>query len=180
MYGKLSTAGQTKRDVEDLHFYHHIHRYLPLCLDVDPAAMSILDSARQAEDRAAGFNKFVDQVPEEVSRITGVVSELFGISAALRDLDGCHRSVQYRRRFGLIMEDVELVIRSSLRHTMRDIFDLFGPLGISSNLRPSQETYRRVWRELWSFFLQQSGQSLVSLLKMYRKMLEEMVMVVKG
>ena len=142
--------------------------------------MSFLDSAREAEDRAAAFNNFLDRLPEDASRITSVVSELFGIRDALRDLETCHRSIQYRRRFGFIPNDVELVVRGSLRHTMRDISDFFTSLGADGNVRPPQEAYRRIWRELWSFFLRQSGQPLVSLLRLYRKMLEEMAMVVKG
>jgi hypothetical protein len=140
--------------------------------------MSFLDSARQAEDCAAGFKNFVGQVPEDAPRITSVVSELFGISAALRGLDTSYRSIDYRRNISRIIDDVELVVRPSLSHTLRDIFNNLAPLG--DNVRPSQEAYRRIWRELWSFFLQQSGQSLVSRLKMYRKMLEEMAMLVKG
>jgi hypothetical protein len=142
--------------------------------------MSFLDSARQAEDCAAGFKTFVIQVPEDAPRITSVVSEFFAISAALRDLDTSYRSIDYRRNFSRIIDDVELVVRASLRHTLRDIFNSLAPLGDNGSVRPSQEAYRRIWRELWSFFLQQSGQSLVSRLKMYRKILEEMAMVVKG
>lgn len=141
--------------------------------------MSFQELAHGAEDAATNLTQFVGQVPEHASDITSTVSELFAISTALRSLEASHAVPALRKNFDRIIDDVELIVRASLRHTVRDILSTMGQMCEGGRV-PDQASYRSSWMSLWSFFHHQAGYSLVLRLKYYRAMLEEMAAIVRG
>ncbi|KAL1957919.1 hypothetical protein VTO42DRAFT_5311 [Malbranchea cinnamomea] len=143
--------------------------------------MSFQELAHATDEVATGLTQFVSQVPEHAADITSAVSELFAISTALRSLESSHSVPALRPNFNRIIDDVELIVRGSLRHTLRDILSSLQQMNGGRRIVPDQAAaYRATWVTLWSFFYHQAGYSLVLRLKYYRSMLEEMAAIVRG
>lgn len=137
--------------------------------------MTFQDLAHAAEDVATVLTAFVSKVPEHATDITSVVSEVFAISTALRSLESSHAVPGLRANFNAIADDVELVVRASLRTTLRDLFDALSRM----NGDPAA-AHRATWISLWTFFQRQAGFSLLLRLKYYRAMLGEMAAAARG
>ncbi len=135
----------------------------------------LLDEAENAQDVAAGLNRFLDAIPECSTEITAVISELFAISSALRELHTALGSRRYGRRGPLIEEDMELAL-PSLNITLEDVVEMFGRLGRSS----LATAYRRVWKEICLKFRDEGGISLCSRLEIYRTFFIELALVLTG
>lgn len=142
--------------------------------------MSFQELAHGTENVVNKLSRFVSHVPEHAAVITSTMSELYAISASLRSLESSHNVPALRPNFNRIIDDVELIVRASLRHTVRDILGSLEQMSGGGRVAPDQATYRATWMTLWSFFHQQAGFTLVLRLKYYRAMLEEMAAIVRG
>ncbi|EGD99478.1 hypothetical protein TESG_06911 [Trichophyton tonsurans CBS 112818] len=158
--------------------------------------MNLLDIAKSCEDIAWGVFSFLPHVPTASVDISAVVAELYAIGASLRSLDGSHKTPSRRQNFTHIATDLELVVRASLRQTLRDIYDSLSRMNQAihiTNLHNAAATaagtpiadtiaalHKRTWDGLWHYFYTQAGYSLHLRLKYYKQMLEEMSAIAQG
>ncbi|KAI4087150.1 MAG: hypothetical protein LQ344_006992 [Seirophora lacunosa] len=133
--------------------------------------MALIAVAEKAQDIAAGFNTFLDPVPEISTEITGLISECYAISSALRELNTAKEDPRYVYEYDYVARDVNTA-RQSLEYTFHDVFRLLGGLGRPSYI--SQRTaYYQVWREIDDHFYHESNFSLCKRLEYYRLYLAE-------
>ncbi|KAL8809780.1 MAG: hypothetical protein Q9200_003116 [Gallowayella weberi] len=117
--------------------------------------MALIGAAEDAQDIAAGFNKFLDPVPEFSAEITALISECYAISSALRELNTAKDDPRYYRDFEYIRNNVDIA-QESLNYTFHDVRRLFGGLGRTSAI--SRRTlFYQVWREIDDFFYHESS-----------------------
>ncbi|KAI9813717.1 MAG: hypothetical protein M1832_006090 [Thelocarpon impressellum] len=107
------------------------------------------EEASVARDVAAGLFPFMENVPESSTEISGVMSELFGINAALGDLRKYLLAPQLQRNIPFIMADVALGL-PPLSKALEGMMYLFGRLRITPGQGPA--AYQRVWREICIVF----------------------------
>ncbi|TKA69419.1 hypothetical protein B0A49_05494, partial [Cryomyces minteri] len=89
-------------------------------IEPPPMDWPLIAQARNAEEVAAGLRIFLDEIPAQATDITAIISELFGVSSAIRALDNASDPSEYGRAFSTIREDLRLVL-SSLRYTIRAV-----------------------------------------------------------
>ncbi|KAL8818447.1 MAG: hypothetical protein Q9223_002923 [Gallowayella weberi] len=134
--------------------------------------MALIGAAEDAQDIAAGFNKFLDPVPEFSAEITALISECYAISSALRELNTAKDDPRYYRDFEYIRNNVDIA-QESLNYTFHDVRRLFGGLGRTSAI--SRRTlFYQVWREIDDFFYHESNISLCKRLEYKRLYLVEL------
>lgn len=133
--------------------------------------MALIAVAEKAQDIAAGFNQFLDPVPEKSTEITGLISECYAISSALRELNTAKEDPRYVYEYDYIARDV-YTVRQSLEYTFHDVSRLFGGLGRPSYIS-NRTAYSQVWREIDDHFYQESNYSLCKRLEYYRLYLAE-------
>ncbi|KAI9798176.1 MAG: hypothetical protein M1833_004925 [Piccolia ochrophora] len=132
----------------------------------------LLHEAKAAEDVAAALFPFLNAIPQNSAEITGIMSELFAISSAVRDLSAGLSGRRYQGRVRYVLDQIYLVV-PSLSATLDDIFYMFERLGITPNRGP--QTYIRVWREIQSTFVaREASLSLLVRLEIYRTFLLEL------
>ncbi|KAL8805805.1 MAG: hypothetical protein Q9182_001717 [Xanthomendoza sp. 2 TL-2023] len=137
--------------------------------------MALIGAAEDAQDIAAGFNKFLDPVPEFSTEITALISECYAISSALRELSTAKDDLRYYRDFEWIRTNVNIV-QESLNYTFHDVRRLFGGLGRTSAI--SRRTlFYQVWREIDEFFYRESNISLCTRLEDNRLYLAELTCI---
>ncbi|EEH44365.2 uncharacterized protein PADG_00654 [Paracoccidioides brasiliensis Pb18] len=141
--------------------------------------MGFLQSAAETDNVAATLSKFVAHVPEDAVNITAVISELFTISASLRSLETLHNS-PLRPNFSFIINDVELVVRASLHHTVRVANDFFVAVDDGGGVKVFQQNIRDAWFRLRDYYLHEAGYPLLIRLQYYQKMLLEIVLVIRN
>ena len=141
------------------------------------AAMNLIQDAERAEDIGLALSKFTDPVPDQASDITASIAALYGIGSALRDIDADLNSAEYSRNIRLIDEDLSLV-RSSLFHTLDNIFQILGDLGDGSPLL-TDGNYRQTWKDICLFFRYNGRTTLRMRLEMYRRMAGELALIVQ-
>lgn len=95
--------------------------------------------AETAEDVASGLHIFRDSLPKNATRITAVISELFALSTALRELGEAQANPRHQPSFYRIENDVRLVL-PSLQFTLDDAFAMFG--------RARSRSQQMVWDDL--------------------------------
>ena len=135
--------------------------------------MALVASAETAQDIASVFHKFLDPVSEQSTEITGLISQCFAISSALRELSEVIADV------GLpadVREDLQTLLRS-LEYTFKDVHRLFGGVGRTTHISPSAG-YRHVWREIETHFHDESRNTLQVRLKFYCKFLDDMIIFI--
>lgn len=137
--------------------------------------MALIAVAEKAQDIAAGFNKFLDPVPEFSTEITGLISECYAISSALRELNNAKEDPRYSYEFDYISTDV-LTARLSLDYTFHDAKHLFGGLGRPTYIS-NRTAYYEVWREIDDHFYQESNCSLLKRLEYNRLYLQELTCI---
>ena len=131
-------------------------------------AAALLALAQTAQDIGASLNKFLDPVDDYSAEITALIGQCFNTSSALRRLSELiGEGPPYPRRYLEIIEDKTLVT-DSLDYTFRDVSRIVGGLGRGGLAAAS---YRRVWRELEDFFLEESNNSLARRLVLYQDVL---------
>ncbi|KAL8726692.1 MAG: hypothetical protein Q9166_006560 [cf. Caloplaca sp. 2 TL-2023] len=137
--------------------------------------MALIVVAEDAQDIAAGFNKFLDPVPEISTDITALIAECYAISSALRELSTAKDDPRYYREYDRIHTNV-CIVQESLNYTFHDVRRLFAGLGRSSN--SSQRTlYYQVWREIDDHFYHESNSSLWKRLEYCRLYLAELIRI---
>ncbi|KAL8987693.1 MAG: hypothetical protein Q9177_003124 [Variospora cf. flavescens] len=117
--------------------------------------MALIAVAEKAQDIAAGFNKFLEPVPEISTEITGLISECYAISSALRELNTAKEDPLYAYDYDYVSRDV-IIARQSLEYTFHDVFRLFGGLGRPSFLS-NRMAYYQVWRDIDDHFYQEAS-----------------------
>ncbi|KAL8850332.1 MAG: hypothetical protein Q9221_004747 [Calogaya cf. arnoldii] len=134
--------------------------------------MALIAVAESAQDIAAGFNKFLEPLPEISTQITALIAECYAISSALRELNTTKEDPRYYQDFEYVYNDVA-VVRETLDYTFKDVTRLFG--GLSRPTHISRRTaYHQVWREIADFFYQESNASLCRRLEASRLFLQEL------
>ena len=139
--------------------------------------MSLVAEAEKAQDIGAGFSKFLDALPDQATEVTALISELYAISSALRDLDTTVQSREYGANVGLIKEDLELVTLS-LAYTLKDVFDLFGDIDTGTDL-PTIGAYRQTWKDICLHFKAERRGTLCIRLEKYRRFILELGCIMK-
>ena len=134
--------------------------------------MTLTKEAERAEDTAEAFQKFKDAVPEQASEIGFLISELHGIGALFREIDGAYHSDRYGRNFPEIVGDLGLVSRS-LDHDLNHTFRILGNIG-GRKLNLRNDDYRKTWKEILAFFYNNGRKSLVQRVEGYRKLCVEL------
>ncbi|KAL9028380.1 MAG: hypothetical protein Q9196_003246 [Gyalolechia fulgens] len=134
--------------------------------------MALIAVAEKAQDVAAGFNKFLDQVPEFSTEITGLISECFAISSALRELNTAIQDPRYEYDYAYVARDVSIV-RQSLDYTFSDVVLLFGGLGRPLSHVSKRMLFTQVWREISDHFYRESNSSLCKRLEYNRLYLQD-------
>ncbi|KAF3483800.1 uncharacterized protein GIQ15_03124 [Arthroderma uncinatum] len=158
--------------------------------------LNLLDVAQTCEDIARGIFNFLAHVPTASVDITAVVAELYALGAMLRGLDGIYKIPAHRHNFTRITSDLELIVRASLRQSLRDIFEMLNRMNQAIHITsihnaaataagtPIADTtsalHKRTWDGMWLFFYQQAGYTLHLRLRYYKQMLEEMSAIVQG
>ncbi|PGH04028.1 hypothetical protein GX51_03698 [Blastomyces parvus] len=140
--------------------------------------MNFLQPALDAENVANIFGKFVAHVPEDAGNITSVVTDLFTISANLRSLETLHNS-PLRPNFAYVANDGELVV-NSLRHTTRVINEGFIAMDDGGRAQATQKNVRHTWFSLSEYFRREAGFPLTTRVHYYKKMLGEIMLVVRN
>ena len=138
--------------------------------------MALIAVAEQAQDIAAGFNKFLDPLPEISTEITGLISECYAISSALRELNTAREDPRYAYDYDYVSRDV-LTVRTSLNYTFADVSRLFGGLGRPLSHVSNRALYNQVWREIDDHFYRESNASLLSRLEHNRLYIHELILI---
>ncbi|KAK2733210.1 hypothetical protein FQN57_002255 [Myotisia sp. PD_48] len=157
--------------------------------------MSFLDVSRAAEGNAADLVPFVEFCPARASQVLMVISHLYGICGNLHALETAHNDPKLRDNFAYIAANIELVIKASLRKTLRDIYDSVGRLKLAINVtnRANENIHAsggnpvdtrsalhmRTWTDMAAHFRHQSGYSLNTRLVHYQGMLSQMLNIVR-
>src|SRR6266498_1862837 len=139
--------------------------------------MNLLADAEDAQDIGAAFSKFLDALPDQAADVTGLIAELYAISAALRELDNTIHSRQYGHRAHLIKDDLDLVC-ASLSYTLKDAFDILGEIRAKGDA-PTVGAYRQTWKEICYHFQRESRGSLSMRLERYKRFITELSNVMK-
>jgi hypothetical protein len=137
----------------------------------------LLALARTAEEVGSRLHNFAGYVEDCSADITGVISELYGTSTSLRTLCDVLRDP----RFYVGHQQAEFDIRlgyESLTVTLNDLRNMFERLSITR--RPTNASYRRVWREICSKFRDEDGGPLVVRLELYHMFFLEIAFKVEG
>ena len=140
--------------------------------------MALIAVAESAQDMAAAFHKFLDPVPESAAEINGLLSELYAISSALRDLNTAIAVSLHNPRYSLISDHVRDSIKS-LRYTIDDVRRLIAGLRRPIYLSDSA-AYRGVWREISLYFQNESSTSLCLRLEFYRRFFHSLLRILEG
>lgn len=138
--------------------------------------MALVATAEEAQDIASALNKFLDPVAERSTEITGLISECFAVSSALRQIATAIQDPRYSGRYSSILEDVQMALRS-LEFTFNDVHRLFGGLGSLTHLSMTAG-YRAVWRDIEDHFQEESRTSLSGRLEYFRRFLQDISCIV--
>ncbi|KAI9843141.1 MAG: hypothetical protein M1837_006594 [Sclerophora amabilis] len=136
----------------------------------------LVDEARSAEDIAAAFFPFLDNIQQASAEISGVMSELLAISSQLRALSSGLSARRFRSRIRLVLGDLQLTL-ASLSFTLKDMDKSFERLAITGR---SAQAYLRVWREIGQWVSQEGSGTLLNRLETYRTFLVELVIRLEG
>lgn len=133
--------------------------------------MNLIETAETAQDVASGLNKFLIPVEESSSVITKLISECFAISSILRDIAATIRDPRYSKVYSNISDDLRLAV-SSIEYTFEDVHRFCGRI-----VRTSSSAYRDVWKSIEIFFLEESRNSLLERLAIYKRFLEDLQLI---
>ncbi|KAK1074074.1 hypothetical protein LTR74_001321 [Friedmanniomyces endolithicus] len=132
---------------------------------------ALIALAQDAEDASSGLRVFRDSLSRNATQITGVIGELFAISASLRQVDSAEGDSRLQPSFYRIREDVGLLCRS-LQTTVGDVFTMFA--------RSRDRSRQMVWEDLQHKMDQDEGEGLLERLWCYRGVLQALFDVVIG
>ncbi|KAI9815286.1 MAG: hypothetical protein M1827_002766 [Pycnora praestabilis] len=141
------------------------------------SAVMLLGAAEDSQDVAAALNRFITAIPESSTDITAVISQLFGISSALRELHAIFDTRQSGRTAYVIADDLRLALRS-LTLTLDAVHQSFGQLASFPALGAA--AYRRVWTMIDLGFRREAGDNLCDRLEMYKVFINSLSDVLSG
>lgn len=127
------------------------------------AERTLLESALDCEDALEKLRILRNALPRHATKITAILSELFAVSAALREIHNAEHSWTYGPFFYQIHDDLA-VVRRSLSFTTQDMFDMFS--------RSRQGLEETAWTDLENYFVHQEGSGLRERLEYYRDFLD--------
>jgi hypothetical protein len=140
--------------------------------------MALTAEAERAEDIGDAFSKFKVAVDDQAAEVTALVSELYAVGSILREIDAASQSPDYGPNFRIIEDDLDLV-RTSLTHTLDDVFRILGRIGNGDRLL-NTAAYRQTWKDIAYHFQRRSTGRLFSLIKIYRLFLLALCKQLKG
>ena len=105
-----------------------------------PSLMGLIQIAERAQDVAAALNKFLVPVADFSADITALISELFRVSVALRELDTAAQNTTSKTNHSQRKKDTQIVVYS-LVNTFRDVEGFFQEAR-QCHLRPGLERAR--------------------------------------
>ena len=138
----------------------------------------IIATAESARDVATAFDRFLDPVSDYAAEITALISELFAISSALRELDTCYGDLHLNNYQEQISNDIHVALQS-INYTFNDIKDLLSGLGSTVHLSRIA-AYRAVWDNIIVHFERESNNSLCRRIGIYRRFLGAVICVIEG
>jgi hypothetical protein len=128
--------------------------------------MTLIAEAETAEDIGDAFGKFKVAVDDQAAEVTALVSELYAVGSALREIDDASHSPDYGHNLRNIQDDLDLV-RASLKYTLDDVFRILGKIGNGDRLLTTA-AYRQTWKDIAYHFQREGGGRLSSRLETYR------------
>ncbi len=131
--------------------------------------MDLIAEAKRAEDVGDAFGKFKAPVDDQAAEVTALISELYAVGSALREIDKALYAQDYGRNLRSVQDDLDLV-RASLTFTLDDIFTILGKIG-NGDLRLTASDYRHTWREITFHFHDEGWGRLIARLEKYRSFL---------
>ncbi|KAM3421064.1 hypothetical protein BST61_g1479 [Cercospora zeina] len=132
---------------------------------------TLLESALDCDDAGSGLYRLRDALPRHATSITAIISELFGLSSALRGIHAAEYTQIHGPSFYRIRDDLGL-LRRSLRFTTQDVFDMF------ARLRRHSE--QRAWEDLEYRMNHQERIGLLERLELHRDFLDAQNHVLEG
>jgi hypothetical protein len=127
--------------------------------------MTLIAEAETAEDIGDAFGKFKVHVDDQAAEVTAIVSELYAVGSALREIDAASHSPDYGHHFRNVQDDLDLV-RASLKYTLDDVFQILGKIGNGDRLLTAS-AYRQTWKDITYHFQREAGGRLSSRLETY-------------
>jgi hypothetical protein len=128
--------------------------------------MTLIAEAETAEDIGDAFGKFRVAVEDQAAEVSALVSELYAVGSALREIDSASHSPDYGHNLRNVQDDLDLV-RASLTHTLDDVFRILGKIGNGDRLL-TPAAYRQTWRDITYHFQREGGGRLSLRLETYR------------
>jgi hypothetical protein len=122
--------------------------------------------AEKAEDIGDAFGKFKVAVEDQAAEVAALVSELYAVGSALREIFVASISPEYSQNLHNIQNDLDLV-RTSLEHTLDDMFRILEKIGNGDRLLTAS-AYRQTWRDITYHFQREDAGRLSSRLETYR------------
>jgi hypothetical protein len=140
--------------------------------------MTLTAEAERAEDIGDAFSKFKVAVDDQAAEVTALVSELYAVGSALREIDAPSQSPDYGLNFRIIEDDLDLV-RASLTYTLDDVFRILGKIG-NGDRHLTTAAYRQTWKDITYHFQRRGPGRLCSLLETYHLFLQALCNKLKG
>ena len=129
--------------------------------------MTLIAEAERAEDVGDAFGKFkVALDHDQAAEVTALVSELYALGNALREIHIAVSSPEYSHGLRYIQDDLGLV-RDSLIFTLDDILSILGKIGNGESYLTAA-AYRQTWRDIMYHFEREGWGRLLSRLEKYR------------
>jgi len=127
--------------------------------------------ATNAEDAASGLLVYRDSLLSYATRITAIITELYAVSAVLRELDNAQIDPGHRPGWYRIENDVDLIVLS-IQYTLEDVFNMFR--------RARGRSQKTVWDDLEHRMSQDETVDFLERLQWYSAFLEDTFAVLEG
>ena len=137
---------------------------------------ALITDAKVTEDVATALQLWLEHVPKYATDISGSISELFGISSALRALDNALDPKNHGNAFARIQKQLPLV-RDTLRLTLYTIRRMYSTLAAVNE--PNPKIYKSLWEDVCAQF-KVEGPSLCTRLEWFRVYVNGLFDVLRG
>jgi hypothetical protein len=133
--------------------------------------MTLIKEAERAEDIADALTKFRASLTDKRAELASVITELNGLSRALRGIDDLSSS-KYARNQVFIQEDLDNVLEA-VDATLEDVWAQIGTIGHGSRSLKAFD-YRATWKDIHRSIAQSGKRSLTERLELYKLFLDEL------
>lgn len=138
--------------------------------------MTLIKEAERAEDIADALSKFRAPLSDQRAELVSVITELNGLSGAIRGINDLSHSKHSRSQI-LIQEDLDIVLES-IDFTLEDVWARIGTIG--NGARSLKDTdYRTTWKDIHRSVAESGRRSLTARLELYRLFLEELSKIMR-